>query len=184
MRTWKPASWSQQAREMCDKQIEYINGGHAFIEDALHLFSNSYRAPIIRDRAAKRFGRLMRAGKVKENVGGVHQELSPRCKGKRFNLKGRKKIMNERMKVWLVEFSNGERVARVGKYEAWKSGAEYIKDTYDTLIAEAAAEHDMEAVRSLTIEGLKALTEFKAASARQGNFECDCLVRVTELEVY
>lgn len=69
MRTWKPASWSQQAREMCDKQIEYINGGHAFIEDALHLFSNSYRAPIIRDRAAKRFGRLMRVGKVKENIG-------------------------------------------------------------------------------------------------------------------
>lgn len=33
--------------------------------------------------------------------------------------------MNERMKIWLVEFSNGERVARVGKYEAWKSGAEY-----------------------------------------------------------
>ena len=92
--------------------------------------------------------------------------------------------MNERMKVWLVEFSNGERIARVGRYEAWKSGAEYIKDTYDTLIAEAAAEHDMEAVRSLTIEGLKALTEFKAASARQDNFECDCLVRVTELEVY
>lgn len=69
MRTWRSASWSQQAREMCDKQIEYINGGHAFIEDALHLFSNSYRAPIIRGRAAKRFGRLMRAGKVKENVG-------------------------------------------------------------------------------------------------------------------
>lgn len=91
--------------------------------------------------------------------------------------------MDERMKVWLVEFSNGERIARVGRYEAWKSGAEYIRDTYNTLITEAA-EHDMEAVRSLTIEGLKALTEFKAASARQGNFECDCLVRVTELEVY
>lgn len=68
MKTWRPASWSQQAREMCNKQIEYINGGHAFIEDALHLFSNSYRAPIITDRAAKRFGRLMRAGKVKENI--------------------------------------------------------------------------------------------------------------------
>lgn len=68
MKTWRPASWSQQAREMCDKQIEYINGGHAFIEDALHLFSNSYRAPIIRGRAAKRFGRLLRAGKVKENM--------------------------------------------------------------------------------------------------------------------
>ena len=68
MKTWRPASWSQQAREMCNKQIEYINSGHAFIEDALHLFSNSYRASIITGRAAKRFGRLMRAGKVKENM--------------------------------------------------------------------------------------------------------------------
>ena len=92
--------------------------------------------------------------------------------------------MNERMKVWLVEFSNGERIARVGKYEAWKSGAEYIRDTYNALIAEAAAENDRETVRSLTIEGLKALTEFKTASVRRGNFECDPFVRVTELEVY
>lgn len=90
----------------------------------------------------------------------------------------------ERMKVWLVEFSNGERLARTGRYEAWKSGAEYIRDTYNALIAEAAAENDREAVRVLTVEGLKALTEFKAASARRGNFECDPLVRVTELEVY
>lgn len=90
----------------------------------------------------------------------------------------------ERMKVWLVEFSNGERFARSGRYEAWKSGAEYIRDTYNALIAEAAAKKDMEAVRSITVEGLKALTEFKAASVRRGNFECDPLVRVTELEVY
>lgn len=92
--------------------------------------------------------------------------------------------MDERMKVWLVEFSNGERIARVGRYEAWKSGAEYIRDTYNTLITEAAEENDMETVRSLTIEGLKALTEFKAAATKRSNFECDCLVRVTELEVY
>lgn len=92
--------------------------------------------------------------------------------------------MNERTRFWLVEFSNGERIARVGRYEAWKSGAEYIRDTYNTLITEAAEENDMEAVRSLTIEGLKALTEFKAAAARRGNFECDCLVKVTEVEVY
>lgn len=92
--------------------------------------------------------------------------------------------MNERMKVWLVEFSNGERIARVGRYEAWKSGAEYIRDTYNALIAEAAEQNDREAVRTFSIEGLKALTEFKASSARRGNFECDPLVRVTELEVY
>ena len=89
--------------------------------------------------------------------------------------------MNERMKVWLVEFSNGERIARVGRYEAWKSGAEYIRDTYDTLVAEAETAGEK---MNLKIEELKALTEFKAAAARRGNFECDCLVRVTEMEVY
>ena len=89
--------------------------------------------------------------------------------------------MDERMKVWLVEFSNGERIARVGRYEAWKSGAEYITDTYDTLVAEAETTGEK---MNLKIEELKALTEFKAAAEKQGNFECDCLVRVTEMEVY
>lgn len=68
MKKWRPLSWSQQARRMCDLQVTYVNNGNALIEDALLLFSTSYRAPIIRDRAAKRFGRLMRAGKVKENI--------------------------------------------------------------------------------------------------------------------
>lgn len=89
--------------------------------------------------------------------------------------------MNERMKVWLVEFSNGERIVRVGKREAWQSGAEYIRDTYNTLIGETK---NIGEKKSLKIEGLKALTEFKAAAVRPGNFECDCLVRVTEMEVY
>lgn len=66
MRTWRPKSWSQQAREMCDQQIEYINADIGTVEFALHLFSNSYRAPLIRYRAAKRFGRKRRAGLVKE----------------------------------------------------------------------------------------------------------------------
>lgn len=68
MRIWRPLSWSQQARKMCDLQVEYVNYGHSFIENSLSLFSNSYRAPIIRQRAAKRFGKLVRAGKVKENL--------------------------------------------------------------------------------------------------------------------
>lgn len=69
MKKWRPASWSQQARRMCDLQVAYVNSGNALIEDALLLFSTSYHAPIIRGRAAKRFGRLLRAGKVKENMG-------------------------------------------------------------------------------------------------------------------
>lgn len=89
--------------------------------------------------------------------------------------------MNERTRFWLIEFSNGERVARVGRYEAWESGAEYIRDTYNTLIAEAETTGEK---MNLKIEGLRALTEFKAAAARRGNFECDCLVKVTEVEVY
>ena len=54
---------------MCDLQVAYVNSGNALIEDTLRFFSTSYRAPIITGRAAKRFGRLMRAGKVKENIG-------------------------------------------------------------------------------------------------------------------
>lgn len=68
MRTYHPASWSVQARRMCDNQIEQINAGYTTIDRAVYFFSNSYRAPIIRQRAAKRFGRLVRAGKIHENI--------------------------------------------------------------------------------------------------------------------
>ena len=67
MKTWRPESWSQQARNMCDNEIWCVNNGWSTIAGARHLFSNSYRAPIIRQRAAKRFGRYVRAGKVKNN---------------------------------------------------------------------------------------------------------------------
>lgn len=45
MKTWRPASWSQQARRMCDLQVAYVNSGNALIEDTLRFFSTSYRAP-------------------------------------------------------------------------------------------------------------------------------------------
>lgn len=67
MRSWYPPSWSEQAREMCDKQVDYIDAGMTTIDNAFYLFSISYRAPIIRLRAAKRFARLLKQGKVKEN---------------------------------------------------------------------------------------------------------------------
>lgn len=60
---------------MCDLQVAYVNSGNALIEDTLRFFSTSYRAPIITGRAAKRFGRLMRAGKVKENIGGTSRTI-------------------------------------------------------------------------------------------------------------
>jgi hypothetical protein len=59
MRTYRPKSWSAQAREMADHQVTQtiVSGNPVF---SLRFFGNSYRAPIIRRRAAKRFGRAMR----------------------------------------------------------------------------------------------------------------------------
>ena len=59
MKKYRPKSWSEQARKMADQQI------HSTLESgnpvwSLRFFSNSYRADIIRYRAAKRFGRAMR----------------------------------------------------------------------------------------------------------------------------
>lgn len=59
MKTWRPKSWSAQAREMADNQIrQTLESGNPVY--SLRFFSNSYRADIIRLRAAKRFGRAMR----------------------------------------------------------------------------------------------------------------------------
>ena len=68
MKTWHPESWSKQARNMSSDMIESINVGYETIEGAISFFSRSYRAPIIRYRAAKRFGRKVREGKVHENL--------------------------------------------------------------------------------------------------------------------
>lgn len=59
MRTYRPKSWSAQARIMADNQIrQTLESGNPVY--SLRFFSNSYRADIIRLRAAKRFGRAMR----------------------------------------------------------------------------------------------------------------------------
>lgn len=60
MKTYHPKSYSQQAREMCDYQIGLINAGWATVESAVNLFHNSYRAKLVRSRAARRFSRLMK----------------------------------------------------------------------------------------------------------------------------
>ena len=59
MKKYRPKSWSEQARKMADNQIRYTleTGDPVW---SLRFFSNSYRADIIRYRAAKRFGRAMR----------------------------------------------------------------------------------------------------------------------------
>ena len=67
MRAYHPESWSQQARKMCDTQVWNVNHYENYtIEDAVRFFSNSYRHPLIVNRATKRFGRLVREGKVKK----------------------------------------------------------------------------------------------------------------------
>lgn len=62
MRSYRPASWSTQARLMCDKQLYYIAKGTKTIEEGAETIRNSYRHPLIKQRAIKRFGR-----KVKNN---------------------------------------------------------------------------------------------------------------------
>ena len=64
---YRPKSWSQQAREMADRRIQYVNTGTECIDQAIYFFNISYRHPRIRLRAAKRFGRAVRAGKVHEH---------------------------------------------------------------------------------------------------------------------
>lgn len=68
MYTYHPKSWSQQAREMSYQAIESIEAGWNTIETTRKYFSNSYRHPLIRNRAAKHFGRMVRAGKVHEDL--------------------------------------------------------------------------------------------------------------------
>lgn len=63
-RSYHPSSWSQQAREMCGKQVMWVENGTKTVQQAIEFFGKSYRHPLITGRAAKRFGRLLRAGKI------------------------------------------------------------------------------------------------------------------------
>ena len=60
MRNWHPKGWSEQARELADRQVEYVFYGNKTIKEVLHFFSISYRADIIKYRAEKRFIRKMK----------------------------------------------------------------------------------------------------------------------------
>ena len=60
MRNWHPKSWSEQARELADRQVEYVIYGDKTIKEVLHFFSISYRADIIKYRAEKRFMRKIK----------------------------------------------------------------------------------------------------------------------------
>ena len=60
MRNWHPKGWSEQARELADRQVEYVVYGNKTIKEELHFFSISYRADIIKYRAEKRFIRKIK----------------------------------------------------------------------------------------------------------------------------
>lgn len=81
MRTYHPQSWSQQAREMADNMFNnviYYTYTHPEKwpdvmkqtpeQAAIEFFQTSYRHPLIRERAAGRFGRLLREYKRKKNI--------------------------------------------------------------------------------------------------------------------
>ena len=68
MRRYHPRSWSESARYLCDRQVGFIKMGYATIDSVKSFFGVSYRAPIIRVRAAKRFSRLVKSGKVKQGI--------------------------------------------------------------------------------------------------------------------
>lgn len=60
MKQYRPRSWSQQARTKADKIVIAVERGWDTLPEAIDFFRTSYRAPIIRYRAAKRFGRIAR----------------------------------------------------------------------------------------------------------------------------
>ena len=62
MKTYRPTSYSQQARKLCDKQILYIKSNLTTIEEAEEILFNTYRSPLVKQRAIKRFGRKIRKG--------------------------------------------------------------------------------------------------------------------------
>ena len=66
MKQYRPKSWSESARALSDKAVSNVNGGRWCFEEASRFFCKSYRHPWIVQRAAKRYGRLVRAGKVHE----------------------------------------------------------------------------------------------------------------------
>ena len=60
MRTYHAKSYSQQARETADYIFWQYQTGEITYKGAVDFFSQSYKDPLIRQRAAKRFGRLRR----------------------------------------------------------------------------------------------------------------------------
>ena len=63
MRNYHPKSWSAQARKLADRIYEPYSKGILTLKDCEIILIDSYKHPLIRLRAAKRFGRLIRRDK-------------------------------------------------------------------------------------------------------------------------
>jgi len=64
MKTWRAKSWSKQARNMSDGYIKWVHLGAISYEDAKEMIFNSYRSPVIKQRALKRLNLWKRKGKL------------------------------------------------------------------------------------------------------------------------
>ena len=61
MKKFRPRSWSEQARDMAVRYYNEVFQYEDFTEsEAVTFIHHSYRAPLIRYRAAKKLGRMCR----------------------------------------------------------------------------------------------------------------------------
>ena len=65
--SYRPESYSEQARKLCNRAITNVNSGVWCMEQAFRSFCLSWRCPLIRFRALNKFNRYVKAGKVHEN---------------------------------------------------------------------------------------------------------------------
>lgn len=67
MYAFRTYSWSLQARVFYNSLKEKIDNNNWSIDRAIYFIHMSYHADIVRGRAAKKFGRKLRAGKLIES---------------------------------------------------------------------------------------------------------------------
>ena len=72
MRSYHAKSYSQQARKMANDLFNIVTNPYPWEDiteqDAIDILINSYRHPLVRQRAAGIFGRKMREYKKRKNL--------------------------------------------------------------------------------------------------------------------
>lgn len=83
-------------------------------------------------------------------------------------------------KVWLVEFSNGEKVITKTKDKALELALAYMVETFSGFLSDNNDEDEMKATYDL----MKYVDELKASYNKKGGyFECDPFVRAFKKEL-